>query len=126
MQLLDLQLYPGSSNWHLRNIRYYVHSDYGIKSCMLFEADSTSASSLETDSGTSDMHLCRNGLGQLPCLSLPLCNISLLICSQLHVSTFSNIVGNHSFLTLHVNVLFVTLKIERKSSGECIVLGTDD
>ena len=45
---------------------YYVHSDYGIESYMLFEADSTSASSLETDSGTSDKHLTRNGLGELP------------------------------------------------------------
>lgn len=66
LQLLDLQLFPGSSNWHLTNIRYYVHSDYGIESYMLFEADSTSASSLETDSGTSDKHLTRNGLGELP------------------------------------------------------------
>lgn len=56
LQLLDLQLFPGSSNWHLTNIRYYVHSDYGMESYTLFEVDSTSASSPETDSGTSDMH----------------------------------------------------------------------
>lgn len=31
---------------------------------MLFEADSTSASSLETDSGTSDKHLMRDGWGE--------------------------------------------------------------
>lgn len=33
---------------------------------MLFEADSTSASSLETDSGISDKHLTRDGFGELP------------------------------------------------------------
>lgn len=53
---------------------------------MLFEADSTSASSLETDSGTSDKHLTRNGLGGAALayfsFSLLLCNISLLIWSQ--------------------------------------------
>lgn len=66
LQLLDPQLFPGSSNWHLTNIRYYVHSDYGIESYMLFEADSTSASSLETDSGTPDKRLMSDGLWELP------------------------------------------------------------
>lgn len=33
---------------------------------MLFEADSTSAFSLETDSGTLDVHLWRNEKGKLP------------------------------------------------------------
>lgn len=66
LQLLNLQHFPGSSNWHLANIRYHVHSDYGMESYMLFEADSTSAFSLETDSGTLDMHLWRNEKGKLP------------------------------------------------------------
>lgn len=33
---------------------------------MLFEADSTSAFSLETDSGTLDVHLWRNEKGKRP------------------------------------------------------------
>lgn len=66
LQLLNLQHFPGRSNWHLANIRYHVHSDYGMESYMLFEADSTSASSLQTDSGTLDMHLWRNEKGKLP------------------------------------------------------------
>lgn len=33
---------------------------------MLFEADSTSAFSVETDSGTLDMHLWRTEKGKLP------------------------------------------------------------
>lgn len=69
LQLLNLQHFPGSSNWHLKNIRYHVHSDYGMESYMLFEADSTSAFSLETDSGTLDMHLWRTEKGKLPLIS---------------------------------------------------------
>lgn len=66
LQLLNLQHFPGSRNWHLANIRYHVHSDYGMESYMLFEADSTSAFSLETESGTLDVPLWRNEKEKLP------------------------------------------------------------